>query len=175
MPIADKIAAAKKIDELLKGMLANGGFRLRYKIEVDPPVPDDRDWERPDIQVTLSGPDAPVLLERGAELLRSMEHIALKMLRLESDEHDRVSFDCMNFKAMRLAELKLAAGVAAERVLKTGVPYKFSPMSARERRIVHLALRDHPELQTASEGEGGQRYVVVSPKNYKTKPAKPAR
>jgi spoIIIJ-associated protein len=166
MPIADKIAAAKRIDELLKGIVARGGFHLKYRIEVDPPLPENRDWERPEIQVMFAGADAPLLLERGAELLRSLEHVALKMLRLESEEHDKVSFDCMNYKAMRLEELKLAAGVAAERVLKTGVPYQFSPMSARERRIVHLALRDHPELKTESQGAGGQRYVVVSPKDY---------
>jgi spoIIIJ-associated protein len=169
MPIPDKIAAAKQIDALLKQILATGGFRLRYRIEVDPVVPEDRDWERPDIQVTLSGPDSPLVLERGAELLRSLEHITLKMLRLESEEHEKVSFDCMGYKAMRLEELKLAAKVAAEKVLKTGVSYQFSPMSARERRIVHLALRDHPELKTASEGEGGHRYVVVSLKNQPTK------
>jgi spoIIIJ-associated protein len=92
------------------------------------------------------------------------------MLRLDSDDHDKVVFDCMNHRAMRLEELRLAASVAAEKVLKTGVPYNFAPMSARERRIVHLALRDHPELTTQSEGEGPRRCVVVLPKS--TKPQK---
>src|SRR5688572_23814335 len=114
MPIPDKIAAARKIDELLKTVLAHGGFRLKYRIVVDPPLPEDRDWEKPEILVELSGPDSPMLLERGAELLRSFEHLALKTLRLESEEHEKVSFDSMNYKTMRLEELKLAAGVAAE-------------------------------------------------------------
>jgi len=70
---------------------------------------------------------------------------------------------------MRLEELKIAAGVAAERVRKTGTPYEFSPMSSRERRIVHLALRDHDDLRTESQGEGGRRWVVVYPKNYQAK------
>jgi spoIIIJ-associated protein len=73
----------------------------------------------------------------------------------------------MNHRAMRLEELRLAANVAAEKVLKTGVPYEFAPMSARERRIVHLALRDHPELTTQSQGEGMRRCVVVVPKKAK--------
>lgn len=174
MPIADKIASAKKIDELLKGLLAHGGFRLKYRIVVDPPLPDNRDWEAPEILVDLSGPDSGLLLERNAELLRAFEHLALKTLRLESEEHEKVSFDCMNHKAMRLEELKLAADVAAERVRKTGVPYEFHPMSARERRILHLALRDDAGLKTESQGEGGRRYVVIYPKNYKPGPARPA-
>ena len=160
MPIEDKVAAARRIDQLLRELLTAGGFLLRYRIIVDPPV-EDRDWERPQILVTFSGPDGPLLLERGAELLRSFEHVTQKMLRLESEDHDKVVFDCMNHRAMRLQELRLAANVAAEKVLKNGVPYQFGAMTARERRIVHLALRDHPELKTESCGEGPGRCVVV--------------
>jgi spoIIIJ-associated protein len=164
MPLEDKVAAAKRIDQLLRDLLSAGGFLLKYRIIVDPPV-EDRDWERPQILVAFSGPDGPLLLERGAELLRSLEHVTQKMLRLESEDHDKVVFDCMNHRAMRLEELRLAASVAAEKVLKTGVPYEFAPMSARERRIVHLALRDHPDLKTESQGEGPRRCVVVLLKN----------
>lgn len=174
MPIPDKVAAARQIDALLRDLLHSGGFRLKYRIVVNPPIPEDRDWERPDILVEFAGPDSDLLLERGAEVLRSFEHIAHKMLRLESEEHEKVSFDCKNFKAMRLEELRLAAGVAAEKVMKTGVPYTFAPMSARERRIVHLALRDNPQLKTESTGDGLRRSVVVYPKDYKPKsPGKP--
>jgi spoIIIJ-associated protein len=73
----------------------------------------------------------------------------------------------MNHRAMRLEELRLAANVAAERVRKTGTPYEFAPMSSRERRIVHLALRDQQDLQTESQGDGMRRHLVVFPKNYK--------
>jgi len=89
------------------------------------------------------------------------------MLRLSPNEHEKVSFDCMNQRAMRLEELRMAATVAAERVRTTGVPYEFAPMSSRERRIVHLALRDHADLHTESQGEGPRRCLVVYPKNYK--------
>ena len=73
----------------------------------------------------------------------------------------------MNQRAMRIEELRLAAGVAAEKVRKTNMPYEFAPMSSRERRIVHLALRDHTDLHTESQGEGGRRCLVVYPKDYK--------
>jgi len=173
MPIQDKAAAARRIDELLRMFVAEGNFRLKYRITVDPPLPEERDWERPQILVEFSGPDGDLLLERGAELLRALEHIAQETLRLPSGDHDKVAFDCRNYRAMRLEELKMAANVAAERVRKTGMPYTFSPMSSRERRILHLALRDETDLKTESAGEAGRRSVVLYPKDYKAKsPAK---
>ena len=175
MPLADKVVSAKKIEGFLRATIVKGGFKLKYRITVDPPLPEERDWERPDILVELSGPDSDLLLERGGELLRSLEHLALEMLRLGREEHDRVSFDCRGFRAMRIQELRLAADVAAERVRKSGAPYEFGPMSSRERRIVHLALRDQTDLRTESDGEGMRRCVVVYPANYKPAAGKPAR
>jgi spoIIIJ-associated protein len=174
MSIPDKVAAAKKINEFLQGVVNNGGLRLKYRITVDPPMAEDRDWEKPEILVELAGPDSPLLLERGGELLRAIELLALEMLRLPGNEHEKISFDCMNHRAMRLEELRIGAAVAAERVRKTGTPYEFAPMSSRERRIVHLALRDHADLRTESQGEGARRCLVVYPKDYKPA-SKPAR
>src|SRR5579863_1486155 len=167
MPITDKVGAAKKINEMLSGIVTHGGLRLKYRITVDPPLPEDRDWERPEILVEFSGPDSPLLLERGGELLRAVELLAIEMLRLPGNEHEKICFDCMNQRKLRLEELRMAAGVAADRVRQTGTPYEFAPMSSRERRIVHLALLDEAALHTESQGEGGRRCLVVYPKNYK--------
>jgi spoIIIJ-associated protein len=172
MPITDKIAAAKKISELLNGIITNGDFRLRYKIMVDPPAA-DHDFAKPVIKVDISGADSPLVLERGGELLRAFEHVALEMLRLAPDEHDTVLFDCENFRSARLQELRLSANVAADRVRQSGMPYAFAPMSSRERRLLHLALRDTEDLRTESAGEALQRYVVVYPKDYQGKPPAP--
>lgn len=169
MSIQDKIATAKKINELLAGIIKYGDFRLKYRITVDPPMPENRDWEHPVILVEFSGADSPMLLERGAELLRSIETVVIESLHVGSEEHDRIAFDCMGFRAARLEELKLAASVAAEKVRKSKMPYAFAPMSSRERRVVHLALRDADDLRTESEGEGPQRHLVVYPKDFKGK------
>ncbi len=172
MAISDKVAAAHKINDMLNAVVHHGGLKLKYRITVDPPLADDRDWEKPEILVDFSGPDSSLLLARGGELLRALELLALESLKLTGDEHEKISFDCMNQRAMRLDELRAAAAVAADKVRQTGSPYSFAPMSSRERRIVHLALRDKTDLRTESEGEGLRRYVVVYPKDYK--PAKPA-
>jgi spoIIIJ-associated protein len=69
----------------------------------------------------------------------------------------------------------MAATVAAEKVRQTGAPFHFVPMSSRERRIVHLALRDEADLHTESDGEGRDRCVVLYPADYKSAAGKPAR
>lgn len=163
----DKVAAANKINQFLQAVVTDGGLHLKYRIIVDPPLPENRDWEKPEILVDFAGPDSTLLLDRGGELLRALELLALEMLHLASGEHEKVCFDCQNRRSMRIQELRAAADVAAEKVRKTGTPYHFSPMSSRERRIVHLALRDETDLRTESEGEGAQRRLVVYPKDYR--------
>jgi spoIIIJ-associated protein len=102
MPIPDKIAAAKKINEFLQSIVTHGGLRLKYRIMVDPPIAEQRDWERPEILVDFAGPDSVLLLDRGGELLRSLELLTFEMLRLPSGEHEKISFDCQNQRSIRL-------------------------------------------------------------------------
>ena len=166
--LQDKVAIAKKIDSLLTTIINTGGFRLKYRITVNPPAsPGGDDLEQPEILVELAGPESSLLLERNGEMLRAVETIVHESLRLSGEEHDKISFDCKGYRAARQQELRLAAQVAAERVIKTGMPYSFAPMSSRERRLIHLAFRDHQSLTTQSEGEGGRIYVVLYPKDYK--------
>ncbi|HLW52104.1 MAG TPA: R3H domain-containing nucleic acid-binding protein [Candidatus Angelobacter sp.] len=170
--LQDKVAAAKKIDSFLKNVISSGGFKLKYRITVNPPLPPDSD-SGPEILVELAGPDSSLVLERGGEMLRALEMLAHESLHVHAEDHDKIAFDCKGYRAARQQELKLAAQVAAERVLRTGAPYSFAPMTSRERRLIHLAFRDHQSLITQSEGEGGHRYVVLYPKDYK--PARPMR
>jgi spoIIIJ-associated protein len=164
----NKIESANQLNGFLNGMVKHAGLKLKYRITVDPVISDDRDWERPDILVEFAGPDSSLLLGRGAELLRSMELLAMEMLHLPGNEHEKISFDCMGHRKARLEELRMSASVAAEKVRQSGTPYHFAPMSSRERRIVHLALRDEQDLTTESEGEGLRRSVVLYPKDQKS-------
>jgi spoIIIJ-associated protein len=175
MAIEEKIAAAKQINELLNNIVRLGGFRVKYRIAVDPPLNQGAEWDRPAILVDFSGPDSSLLVARGGELLHALEMITVESVGDMLDEHDRISFDSMGFRQARNDELVMAAKVAAEKVQKTGVPYAFGPMNSRERRVVHLALAGVEELRTESEGEGPARHLVVYPKSYKGKaPAAPA-
>jgi spoIIIJ-associated protein len=169
----DKLAAANRINEFLQSVVTNGGLHLRYRIVVDPPA--QSDFEKPEIFVDFSGPDSTLLLDHGAELLRALELLTLEILHLPSGEHEKISFDCKNQRSIRLQELRMAASVAAEKVRQTGTPFHFAPMSSRERRVLHLALRDQTDLRTESDGEGFNRCVVLYPADYKTVPTRLAR
>jgi spoIIIJ-associated protein len=169
MPIDDYSAAAQKIAAFLKNVTALGGLRLKYRITAGAGAADPEGLEAREIYIELAGPDAPLLTQRAGELLHAFEHIAAKILRLEAEEHDKVSFDANNFKALRAHELKMAAETAADKVRRTGKPYSFAPMSSRERRMLHLAFRQYDDLETASSGEGLRRFVVAYPKGHENK------
>jgi spoIIIJ-associated protein len=158
--------AAETVASLMRLMTSSGGLRLRYRVVAGAGAADPDGMERRDIYVECKGPDTELLLEHDAELLRSLEHIAAKMLRLEPEDHDRVSFDADGFKAGRAQALREIAEEAMERVEDTDRPYRFAPMNSRERRMLHLFLKDSG-LQTASSGEGPNRSVVLYPEGYK--------
>jgi spoIIIJ-associated protein len=119
--------------------------------------------EDTDIVVRFSGADEDLLLSRNGELLLALEYLAHRWLRLEPALHDRVRFDCGDYRATRLEELKLSARVAAQRVRETGQPFQFNPMSSRDRRIIHLELNGAAGVRTMSEGSGDRRHLIIYP------------
>ena len=160
----DREATVVDLRACLDVLLAKANFRLSYRVELPAP---GGDLEAPEVVVDFEGPDQELLLERGAELLKALEYIAVRWLHLDPQFYDRVRFDCANYRVDHLAELKLSAQVAAERVRETHMPFRFNPMGARERRIIHLVLKDKPGIRTASEGVGDERRLVVFPDNKK--------
>ena len=161
----DMAQAAEKVASLMRLLTTTGGLRLKYRITAGAGAVDPDGFERRDIYVECKGPDMDLLLANDGELLRSLEHLAAKMLRLEPDDHDRVSFDANGYKASRARALRASADDAIEGVKDTGQPFRFPPMNSRERRMLHLFLRDSG-LQTASSGEGPRRFVVLYPEGY---------
>jgi spoIIIJ-associated protein len=127
--------------------------------------------ENPEILVVFRGRDQDLLLERNAELLKALEHIVLRCLWLDPQLYGHIRFDACGYRALRIEELKLSARVAADRVRETHSPFRFNAMAARERRILHLALKDEPGVRTSSEGAGEERQVVVYPADSKQGPA----
>ena len=69
------------------------------------------------------------------------------------------------YRGIRIEELKLSARVAAGRVRETHAPFRFNAMSSRERRILHLVLKEESGVRSESEGAGEERQVVVYPAN----------
>jgi len=111
----------------------------------------------------LDGRDKEILVARGGEALKALEHLAFRALGLDPAFHEKIHLDCGGFRAMRFEELRMTARVAAERVLTSKQPFQLNAMSSRERRIVHLALKDVPGVRTESAGTGEERHIVIHP------------
>ena len=154
-----------KLEPFLRRLLQLARFDVTFRFE--PGENREPDAESPQTTVNFSGPDADLLLQRGGELLEALEHVAVKFLRLSAEGRAQVSFDCLDYKSLRSDELRLTAETAAERVQRTGQPFALNPMNSRERRIVHLALRDHATVRTESQGGGPFRKVVIFPAEKK--------
>ena len=163
MPIADLQLAAQKIAGFLGNLNKLGGLRLKYRITAGDGAADPEGLEARAIFVELAGPDVPLVTQHNGELLRALETIAAQILRLDQREHDLVSFDAGNFKALQAAELRLQAEVAADKVIRSGIPYAFPPTNSRERRLLHMAFKDIEGVETESSGEGQDRFLAVYP------------
>ncbi|MGI4758081.1 MAG: protein jag [Janthinobacterium lividum] len=165
----DLKTAAQQTSDFLKLLTTTGGLRLKYRITAGAGAADPDGLEERLIYVEISGPDVALLTERDGELLRAMEHLCAKLLRLEPDEHDRISFDADGFKGARNRELLQTAHKGIATVRESQRPYSFEPMSSRERRMLHLALKGAEGLRTESSGEGPSRFVVLYPENWQTR------
>jgi spoIIIJ-associated protein len=123
--------------------------------------------------VKFTGPDVDQLLANRAELLLALEQVTMEMLRMPSEDHSRVSFDANDYRLLRIEELRLSATTAADKVKRTGVPFRFNPMNSRERRVIHLALRAETAVRSESIGTGPARQVVVYPAGMASLPELP--
>jgi spoIIIJ-associated protein len=155
----DREAAAEALREFLGKIVKAGGFELRVKVTVaQGNVEGDAE-----VVADIGGKDKEILLARGGEVLKALEHLAFRALNLEPAFHEKIHLDCAGFRALRFEELKMTARVAAERVQSSRQEFRLNPMSSRERRIVHLALKDMAGVRTESVGMGEERQVVILP------------
>jgi spoIIIJ-associated protein len=158
-PRLDSERAIQELKSFLDQTVRATDFSLEWDISTEQAAQDGQNG----IVVAFRGEDEPLLLERNAELLLALEYIAHRWLRLDPRLHDHVRFDCGGYRAERIEELKLSARVAAQRVRETSEPFRFNPMSSRERRLIHLELAGAADVRTVSEGSGDRRQLVIYP------------
>ena len=151
---------APRIETFLDPLLDAADFDLDYDIF----AVDGRDEAiGPEIAVDFDGGDAGLLLENRAEVLLALEQLTLEALRVPHHDRYRLIFDVDDYRLVRIEELCRTAEAAADRVKRTGGRFEFRPMTSRERRIIHLALRHEREVTTHSEGMPPRRYTIVEP------------
>ena len=160
-----------RIEQFLHQVIAHAGFELTFALE--PGDQTNPDFENPDLTVKFRGPDVEMLLANRAELLLAMELITQEMLRMHSDDHSRISFDANDYRAIRIEELRVSALAAADKVKHTGTLFRFNAMNSRERRVIHISLRNEPEVRSESYGTGPQRGVVIYPASMASIPDLP--
>lgn len=158
----DHAAVTAELRRCLDMLLQKSRFQLAYEVRALGPAA-AKELESPEIVVEFKGRDQDLLLEHNAELLLALEHIALRCLWLDPQFYGRIRFDSAGYRGTRIQELKLSAHVAADRVRETRAPFRFNAMSSRERRILHLVLKEEPGVRSESQGSGEDRQVVVYP------------
>ena len=160
-----------KLDHFLMPLLGHAGFELSYQLRA--PENPHPEVENPEVTVQFSGSDVELLLANRAELLLALEHLSMEAMHLPPEDHSLISFDANDYRLLRMEELRMSALAAADKVKRTRVPFHFNPMTSRERRVIHLALREEKELRSESVGVGPARAVVVIPADMPTPPAPP--
>ena len=156
----EREATAEALLQFLERIIRAGKFDLHVKVRIADPSSEEGE---PELFADLDGRDKEILMARGGEVLKALEHLAFRALDLEPAFHEKIHLDCGGFRALRFEELRMTARVAAERVIASRQPFQLNPMSSRERRIVHLTLKDMPGVRTESAGAGEDRHIVIHP------------
>lgn len=162
----DRQATAEALKNFLESIVRTSGLELKVSVRAVAPGTAGAEGDA-EVLADLDGRDKEILLGHNAEVLKAFEHLAFKALRLEPNFHEKIHVDSAGYRALRFEELRMTARVAAERVQTSRQPFTLNPMSSRERRIVHLALKDMTGVRTESIGVGEERQVVIHPADSK--------
>jgi len=146
--------AAERAESFLVNLLLN--IDPAYAVEIDA-VTDD------EVFVEVFGGDPGKIIGRGGRTLAALEYVTNAVVNRDEGRGVRVNVDVGGYKRRRDERLRESAFNAAARVRKSGHEVEMEPMSAAERRVVHMALAEEPDVMTESSGEGPNRRVVVKP------------
>ena len=114
--------------------------------------------------IDISGEDSGLLIGRRGQTLQSLQFVVNLIVRREFGEGVRVVLDVERYRQRREASLRDMANKVAERVIQTGRSITLEPMSAADRRIIHVSLADREDISTESVGFGEDRKVSIFPK-----------
>jgi len=130
-------------------------------VEVEVDVDEEEDGLHCDLNT--SDEEGGLLIGRHGATLDSLQYLTLRVLQAEGLGRMRITLDVGGYRGRREKALRDKVKEVVRRVADTGRPFHFDPMSAMERRVVHMAITEFEGLRTESEGEGRRRHVVVFP------------
>jgi spoIIIJ-associated protein len=143
---------------LLEKMSVKGEIQVRTGHNLVEP------GEPPPLTLDVTGPDLGVLIGKRGETLRALQFVVRQILSKEAGHWIPVVVDIESYLVRRRKSLKQLANRMADRVAFSKRKVVLEPMSAQERRIIHLQLREHEHVYTQSIGDGERRKVVIYPK-----------
>lgn len=152
-PLAEELEPVEALEELLEEIVDALGIDVEIEVE-------ERAGE---LNGRIRGGDVGLFIGRHGQTIDAVQHLAQRIVFPDGPGGARIVIDADGYRERRAELLRADADDAAEEVLRTGRAVEFDPLPSWERRIVHEHLRDRAELQTNSEGEEPERYVVVSP------------
>ena len=160
----DDITVARRVlTELLEKMHVVAEVVTRQAEAVD--AQDEKNG--PTLILDIRGDDLGMLIGRRGETLDNLQYLSRLLVAKQAGHYINLVIDVEGYKAHREQTLQQLAQRMAERVVTSHKPASLEPMPANERRIVHLALRDHPGVRTESVGSGENRKVTIIPKSFK--------
>lgn len=160
-------AAQSEIYEKVKGVLAKLLELMDLPATVtvsDEFTVVDEDGNASSIGLNIEGEDLGILIGRRGQTMVSLQHIVRLIMAHTVQVRLPIVLDVEGYKQRRCEGLRALAVRLAEQVKTRKIPFTMEPMPAFERRVIHLALADNPDVMTESTGVGEARKVVISPK-----------
>jgi spoIIIJ-associated protein len=148
--------------EVLETLLA--GMRVQAEVEVKPAPSSASDEGFAAVLDVIGAEDVGILIGRRGETLASLQFMVTLIVSRKVGHWTKLLVDVEGYRARREVSLRSLASRMAQRVQQTRQPMALEAMPPNERRVVHLALQDHPAVTTSSTGEGESRHVVILPK-----------
>jgi spoIIIJ-associated protein len=146
--------------EVLETILARLGVTASVDCQTKPPAGGGEGV----ITLDVSGDDLGILIGRRGQTLSALQYVVRLILAHQTQARVPVVIDVEGYKQRRYEALQALAQRMAEQVKAKGRPFTLEPMLAYERRIIHIALADDPDVTTESVGEGESRKVVIMPR-----------
>lgn len=147
--------------EVLESLLGGMGIEARVSLR----LLDSPEGSNP-IALDITGQNLGILIGRRGETLRALQYITRLIVNRRLHQWAEIIVDVEGYKKRRESSLTQLARRMADRATLLGQAVSLEPMPAHERRIIHLALRDHEKVTTESVGEDDRRKVVIFPKGH---------
>ena len=154
---------AEKAKEILENLLDKMGISARVE-PYEASFVEEHEGETKPIAFDIRGDDLGILIGRRGLALDSLQYLVRVIINSQTKTWVPIIIDIEGYKQRRYESLQALAYRIAEQVKTRKSPFRLEPMPPFERRVIHLALANHPDVATESIGEGEARRVVVSPK-----------